>query len=114
MGVLTIHEIENKMRNCLDTLASKECTNRLYIVFVVCEYLKYVAALKYDLHTANKSALATAFDFGKTIMLYCNAFAHSESTSELLSIIDKLREFSNNICSEFTGDVYFKVYDALN
>lgn len=33
---------------------------------------------------------------------------------ELLSIIDKLREFSNNICSEFTGDVYFKVYDALN
>ena len=114
MGVLTIHEIENKMRNCLDTLASKECTNRLYIVFVVCEYLKYVAALKYDLHTANKSALATVFDFGKTVMLYRNAFAHSESTSELLSIIDKLREFSNNICSEFTGDVYFKVYDAVN
>lgn len=114
MGVLTIHEIENKMRNCLDTLASKEYTNRLYIVFVVCEYLKYVAALKYDLHTANKSALATVFDFGKTVMLYRNAFAHSESTSELLSIIDKLREFSNNICSEFTGDVYFKVYDALN
>lgn len=114
MGVLTIHEIENKMRNCLDTLASKECTNRLYIVFVVCEYLKYVVALKYDLHTANKLALSTVFDFGKTVMLYRNAFAHSESMSELLSIIDKLREFSNNICSEFTGDVYFKVYDALN
>lgn len=114
MGVLTVQEIENKIRNCLDTLAGKECTDKLYIVFVVCEYLKYVAALKYDLHTANKSALSTVFDFGKTVMLYRNAFAHSESTSELLSIIDKLREFSNNICSEFSGDIYFKVYDALN
>lgn len=114
MGVLTIHEIENKIRNCLDTLAGKECTDRLYIVFVVCEYLKYVAALKYDLHTANKLALSTVFDFGKTVMLYRNAFAHSESTSELLSVIDKLREYSNEICSEFSGDVYFKVYDALN
>ena len=114
MGILTIHEIENKIRNCLDTLASKECTDKLYIMFVVCEYLKYVAALKYDLHTANKSALSTVFDFCKTVMLYRNAFAHSESTSELLSIIDKLREYSNEICSEFTGDVYFKVYDALN
>ena len=114
MGVLTIHEIENKIRNCLDTLAGKECTDKLYIVFVVCEYLKYVAALKYDLHTANKVALSTVFDFGKTVMLYRNAFAHSESTSELLSIIDKLREFSNEICSEFSGDIYFKVYDALN
>lgn len=83
-------------------------------MFVVCEYLKYVAALKYDLHTANKSALSTVFDFGKTVMLYRNAFAHSESTSELLSVIDKLREYSNEFCSEFTGDVYFKVYDALN
>ena len=114
MGVLTIHEIENKIRNCLDTLAGKESTDKLYIVFVVCEYLKYVAALKYDLHTANKSALSTVFDFGKTVMLYRNAFAHSESTSELLSVIDKLREYSNEICSEFTGDVYFKVYNALN
>ena len=114
MGFLTIHEIENKMHNCLDTLSGKECTDKLYIVFVVCEYLKYVAALKYDLHTANKLALSTVFDFGKTVMLYRNAFAHSEITSELLSIIDKLREFSNEICSEFTGDVYFKVYDALN
>ncbi len=114
MGVLTIQEIENKIRNCLDTLTGKECTDRLYIMFVVCEYLKYVAALKYDLHTANKSALSTVFDFGKTVMLYRNAFAHSESTSELLSVIDMLREYSNEICSEFTGDVYFKVYDALN
>lgn len=47
-------------------------------------------------------------------MLYRNAFAHSESTSELLSVIDKLREYSNEICSEFTGNVYFKVYGALN
>lgn len=70
--------------------------------------------MKYDLHTANKSALSTVFDFGKTVMLYRNAFARSESTSELLSVIDMLREYSNEICSEFTGDVYFKVYDALN
>ena len=26
MGVLTIQEIENKIRNCLDTLTGKECT----------------------------------------------------------------------------------------
>lgn len=114
MGILTIHEIENKIRNCLDTLASKECTDKLYIVFVVCEYLKYVAALRYGVHAANKAALFTVFSFGKTVMLYRNAFAHSESTSELLSTIDKLREYSNEICSEFSGDVYFKVYDALN
>lgn len=44
MGVLTVQEIENKIRNCLDTLTGKECTDRLYIMFVVCEYLKYVAA----------------------------------------------------------------------
>lgn len=92
MGVLTVQEIETKMRNCLNTLVSKECTDKLYIVFVVCEYLKYVAASKYDIHTANKSALSTVFNFGKTVMLYRNAFAHSESTSELLSVIDKLRE----------------------
>lgn len=69
MGILTIHEIENKIRNCLDTLASKECTDKLYIVFVVCEYLKYVTALRYGVHAANKAALSTVFSFGKTVML---------------------------------------------
>lgn len=114
MGVLTIQEIENKIRNCLSTLASKECTDKLYIIFVVCEYLKYVSALKYDIHTANKAALSTVFDFGKVVMLYRNAFAHSESIEYLSEIINELRESSNVICSEFSGDIYFKVYDALN
>lgn len=114
MGELTIKILREKMHDCILMLSSDECNDRLYIIFIVCEYLKYVAASKYDIHTANKSALSTVFNFGKTVMLYRNAFAHSESTSELLSVIDKLREYSNEICSEFTGNVYFKVYGALN
>lgn len=29
-------------------------------------------------------------------------------------LMEVCKEYRDEICSEFTGDVYFKVYDALN
>lgn len=114
MGILSINDIKSKMSNCLDILASDLCTDKLYIIFVVCEYLKYVAALKYTAHTANRSALISVYSYGDSVVAYRNAFAHSESAERLLSLIVNLKNSMNDICSEFSGDVYFKVYDALN
>lgn len=115
MGKMDIQQIKDKISNCLSILASDKCTDILYIIFVVCEYFKYNAALQHVSNCANTRALRDIFEFGEIIAEYRNSFAHSESIDCLSEIIDKLREYSNEICSEFeTGDVYFKVYDALN
>lgn len=114
MGILAIDEIQSKINNCLNILSSDLCTDRLYIIFVACEYLKYTAALKYNVHAANRAALASVYNFGYDVLAYRNAFAHSDSIKKLLSLIDNLKNSMNAICSEFSGDIYFKVYDALN
>ena len=114
MGKMDIQQIKDKISNCLSILSSGKCTDMFYVVFVVCEYFKYSAALQHVSNCANTRALRDIFEFGEIIAEYRNSFAHSESMKYLSEIIDKLREYSSEICSEFTGDVYFKVYDALN
>lgn len=114
MGELTIKVLREKMHDCLLTLGSDECSDRLYVIFIVCEYCKYYAACIQEFHCPNNEALRKAFKFGDTAAKYRNSFAHSDNIKKLLSLIDNLKNSMNVICSEFSGDVYFKVYDALN
>lgn len=114
MGKMDIQQIKDKISNCLSILSSGKCTDMFYVIFVVCEYFKYSAALQHVSNCANTRALRDIFEFGEIIAEYRNSFAHSESMKYLSEIVDKLREYSNEICSEFSGDIYFKVYDALN
>lgn len=114
MGKMDIQQIKDKISNCLSILSSSKCTDMFYVIFVICEYFKYSAALQHVSNCANTRALRDIFEFGEIIAEYRNSFAHSESMKYLSETIDKLREYSNEICSAFSGDIYFKVYDALN
>lgn len=114
MSILSLEEIEDKIRNCLNTIGSDKCTDRLFVIFVICECLTYIAASKCEVHVANRSALVEVFEFGKSISMYRNTFAHSGSIEELISITDNLMKYSDEICSQFPDNVYTKVYNALS
>lgn len=113
MGELTIEILKEKMNDCILMLSSVECTDRLYIIFIVCEYYKYYAAYTQEFHCPNNESLRKAFKFGDTAAKYRNSFAHSDNLNMLLNLLGKLKESKNDICKEFTGDVYLKVYNAL-
>lgn len=113
MGELTIKVLREKMHDCLIALDSDECSDRLYVIFIVCEYCKYYAACIQEFHCPNNEALRKAFKFGDTAAKYRNSFAHSDNLNTLLSLLDRLKESKVDICKEFSGDIYLKVYNAL-
>ena len=101
------------MNNCLELLLSECCKDRLFIIFVIAEYFRYLAALLSDSCVPNNSFISKEFKFGKTLFLYRNAFAHSENVIVLDALCADLVKARESICSYFSGDVYLKVYDAL-
>lgn len=114
MGILSEKELNLKLEECIALLDSDSCNDAMFILFVVGEYFKYLAALKSGIGLFNLNSVSNAFEFGYDLYSYRNAFAHSDNIKKLLSLIDNLKNSMNVICSEFSGDVYFKVYDALN
>ena len=46
MGVLSEKELNLKLEKCIALLDSDSCNDAMFILFVVGEYFKYLAALK--------------------------------------------------------------------
>jgi hypothetical protein len=113
MGSLSLEEIEKKIENCYSILSSKLCIDRLYIIFVVCEYLRYKAAFKDSEHHANSSSIGCLDGIDKSVYAYRNAFAHSDSLSSLFQIIGTLAGYSGNICYYFDKSIHEKIIDAI-
>lgn len=114
MGILSEKELNLKLENCTTLLDSDLCTDILFILFVVGEYFKYLAALKSGIGLFNLSSVSNAFEFGYDLYVYRNAFAHIDTVDNLNHLVSTCKEYRDDICSYFTGDVYHKVYNALS
>ena len=114
MDILSEKELNLKLENCLALLDSDSCKDVLFILFVVGEYFKYLAALKSGMGLFNLNSVSDAFEFGYDLYSYRNAFAHIDTTDNLNRLIGVCKQYRDDICSYFTGDVYHKVYNALS
>jgi aspartate/tyrosine/aromatic aminotransferase len=89
------------------------CTDKLFIVFVVCEYFKYLAASLSDVHTPNRMNITSNFVFSVAMYEYRNAFAHSESIDKLCRDLENIKEYADVIYTYFPSGIRDKVYIAL-
>lgn len=113
MPMMTEEELKSKMSNCVRLLNSKYCLDVFYVVFVVAEYIRYYVAYESGIYVPNNSTLSKIV-YGKILFTYRNAFAHSESVEKLNRLIIEMSEYSDEICSHFTGVAYIKVSNALS
>lgn len=107
-------ELNLKLENCVSLLDSDLCKDVMFILFVVGEYFKYLAALKSGMGLFNLNSVSNVFEFGYDLYSYRNAFAHIDTVDNLNRLIEIRKEYRDDICSYFTGDVYFKAYNALS
>ena len=114
MGVLSEKELNLKLEECIALLDSDSCNDVMFILFVVGEYFKYLAALKSGIGLFNLNSVSSTFEFGYDLYSYRNTFAHIDTVDNLNRLMEVCKEYRDDICSYFTGDVYFKVYNALN
>lgn len=114
MGVLSEEELQLKLEMCTSLLDSSSCNDTLFVLFVVAEYFKYLAALKSGRGLFNLNSVSNTFEFGYDLYMYRNAFAHIDCVDNLNSLLNMCKEFRDDICSYFVGNVYHKVYIALS
>ena len=79
MGVLSEKELNIKLEDCVALLDSGLCKDVLFVLFVVAEYFKYLAALKSGIGLFNRNSMSDAFEFGYDLYSYRNAFAHIDT-----------------------------------
>jgi hypothetical protein len=116
---ITVEDVYKKIEYCYEILSSSECTDKMYILFVVAELFKNMGALIHieDGIHPNGSALINNYSFGTYMLNYRNSFVHIDCLNELLLTRQSLIDNRDIICEHLVDapqEVYIKVYNALS
>lgn len=113
MAKYTKEELIDKMMTCIEILSSNMCNDKLYIMFVVTEFLMYHSAYFSDILIANKATTLSYLACGEYVYEYRNSFAHSNKLSHLIELIRNMANYSDDIIMIFPDSIRLKVLNAL-
>lgn len=114
MSKMTKEQLLSKINNCIEILKSNQCTDRFYVLFIICEYVRYFAALDSEKLIPNKQVTSTYFSFGLDLFNFRNSFAHSESIDVLNELFDKSVTNKRNFIKLFPDELKNKILNTLS
>lgn len=114
MAKMTKEELLNKMYNCITILKSELCKDKLFILFVIAEFVRYYSALESGKLVPNKLVVSNYVEFGNVLYNYRNSFAHSCDIYELWDLLESLSAYKNEIVELFPDEIKYKILNALS